>query len=83
VKDILHEKRLKSLSELLLVMPCQRCRKKCGVPIDCNYCEGSFCPSCINLMKHDCQGADIKKMKQRKELKENIDFTPEPKLAKI
>ena len=49
-------------------MPCQRCRKKCGVPIDCKYCEGSFCPSCIQLARHDCQGADIKKMKQRKEL---------------
>ena len=39
-------------------MPCQLCRKKCGVPIDCQYCEGSFCPSCINLTKHDCQGAE-------------------------
>jgi predicted nucleic acid binding AN1-type Zn finger protein len=64
-------------------MPCQLCKKKCGVPIDCNYCEGSFCSSCINLSKHDCQGADIKKLKQLKELKESTDFTPEPKLAKI
>ena len=64
-------------------MPCQRCRKKCGVPIDCQYCEGSFCPSCIHLPKHDCQGADIKKLKQRKELEENTAFEPPPKCLKI
>ena len=34
-------------------MPCQRCKKKCGVPIDCKYCPGSFCPSCINMTKHE------------------------------
>ena len=64
-------------------MPCQRCRKKCGVPIDCKYCEGNFCPSCIQLARHDCQGADIKKMKQRKELEENIAFEPKYKCLKI
>jgi hypothetical protein len=35
------------------------------------------------LTKHDCQGADIKKMKQRKELKEQTAFEPPPKCLKI
>jgi hypothetical protein len=35
------------------------------------------------LTKHDCQGADIKKMKQRKELEKNIAFEPPPKCLKI
>ena len=83
MRDILDKSHLKSLSELIVEMPCQRCKKKCGVPIDCNYCEGSFCPSCINLTKHDCQGADIKKMKQRQELKEQTAFEPPPKCLKI
>ena len=64
-------------------MPCQRCRKKCGVPMDCKYCDGSFCPSCLNLTKHNCQGADIKKMEQRKELKDKIAFEPPSKHLKI
>jgi predicted nucleic acid binding AN1-type Zn finger protein len=64
-------------------MPCQRCRKKCGVPIECNYCTGSFCPGCIQLAKHDCQGADIKKMRQRKELEENTAFERPTKCLKI
>ena len=64
-------------------MPCDLCKKKCGVPIDCKYCGGSFCSSCINLTKHDCQGADIKKMKQRKELEEMMSFEPRPKHLKI
>ena len=64
-------------------MPCQLCKKKCGVPIDCKYCGGSFCPSCLNLTKHDCQGADIKKLKQRKELKDKLAYEPPPKHLKI
>ena len=23
-------------------MPCQLCKKKCGVPIDCKYCGGEL-----------------------------------------
>lgn len=64
-------------------MPCQLCMKKCGVPINCQYCEGSFCPGCIPLAKHDCQGADIKKNKQLMELKNRMDYTPIPKISKI
>ena len=63
-------------------MPCQRCKKKCGVPIDCQYCEGSFCPSCINLSKHECQGADIKKLQQRKELAEKNGIRATAKMLK-
>jgi hypothetical protein len=35
------------------------------------------------LTKHDCQGADIKKMKQRKELKDKLAYEPPPKHLKI
>ncbi len=64
-------------------MPCQLCRKKCGVPIDCMYCSVIFGPSCIQFIKHDCHVADIKKLKQRKELEEKIAFEPPPKCLQI
>lgn len=64
-------------------MPCERCKKKCGVPIECLYCKGNFCPRCIHLETHDCQGANIKKMKQLEELEKKIEFVPPPKLEKI
>ena len=51
--------------------------------MDCKYCSGSFCPGCLNLTKHDCQGADIKKMKQRKELEDRLAYEPTPKHLKI
>jgi hypothetical protein len=51
--------------------------------MDCKYCDGSFCPSCLNLTKHNCQGADIKKMEQRKELKDKLAFEPPSKHLKI
>ena len=41
-------------------MPCERCKKKCGIPIDCKYCEGKFCPRCLHLEKHNCPGIEIK-----------------------
>lgn len=64
-------------------MPCERCKKKCGVPIECLYCKGNFCPRCTHLEIHDCQGANIKKMKQLKELERKTEFVPPPKLEKI
>lgn len=27
------------------------------VPLTCNGCQKSFCPSCIQLEKHECKGA--------------------------
>ena len=41
-------------------MPCQLCKKKCGVPIDCKHCSGSFCPRCLHLEKHGCPGLEKK-----------------------
>lgn len=64
-------------------MPCQLCKKKCGVPIECLYCKGNFCPRCTHLERHNCQGVNIKKNKQLEELKNKTEFTPEPKVAKI
>ena len=74
---------LKSLSELTTDMPCDKCKKKCGVPMDCKYCEGQFCMKCFRLEVHDCQGVDIKKIKQSKELAEKLAFEPPPKCLKI
>jgi predicted nucleic acid binding AN1-type Zn finger protein len=51
--------------------------------MDCKYCEGQFCMKCFRLEVHDCQGADIKKLKQRKELEERLSFEPPPKCLKI
>ncbi len=64
-------------------MPCQLCKKKCGVPIECLYCRGNFCPRCTHLEKHNCQGINIKKNKQLAELKNKTEFVPEPKVVKI
>lgn len=36
---------------------CSHCRKKGMVPLTCNGCQKSFCPSCIQLEKHECKGA--------------------------
>ena len=40
-------------------MPCENCKKKCGIPIDCAYCDGKICPKCIQLEKHTCPGIDV------------------------
>ena len=64
-------------------MPCQLCNKKCGVPIECLYCKGNFCPRCTHLEKHNCQGINIKINKQLEELKNKIEFKPEPKVYTI
>ena len=36
---------------------CAHCRKKGLVPLGCPGCQKSFCPSCIQLEKHACVGA--------------------------
>ena len=64
-------------------MPCERCKKKCGVPIECLYCKGNFCPRCTHLERHECQGANIKKLKELQILKEKTAFEKEPKCLKI
>tara|TARA_R110002094_G_scaffold115120_1_gene110684 strand:+ start:164 stop:430 length:267 start_codon:yes stop_codon:yes gene_type:complete len=62
-------------------MPCQNCKKKCGVPIDCNYCTGKYCSGCIQLEKHKCDGYDVKKKTYLNNLEKQLDFKPECKYA--
>ncbi len=62
-------------------MPCQKCKKKCGIPIDCKYCEGSFCSKCIQLSKHDCEGSDVKKKMYLNNLEKQMAFKPDCKYA--
>lgn len=64
-------------------MACQHCKKKCGVPIHCLYCDGHFCPRCTHLERHGCRGIEIKKEKDLKELQKRTTFDREPKVAKI
>lgn len=64
-------------------MPCDLCRKKCGVPIECLYCQGNFCPRCTHLERHNCQGINIKKNKEIHNLKEKTMFEKKPKCLKI
>lgn len=62
-------------------MPCQKCKKKCGVPIDCKYCTGKYCSGCIQLEKHDCQGCDVKKKLYLNNLEKQLAFKPDCKYA--
>lgn len=64
-------------------MPCERCNKKCGVPIECLYCNGNFCPRCTHLERHECQGINIKKLKELDILREKTAFDKAPKHLKI
>jgi len=58
-------------------MPCQKCKKKCGVPIDCLYCEGSYCPRCIHLPRHECPGIQKKIEKELNHLEKKVEFKPD------
>ena len=64
-------------------MPCQLCKKKCGVPIDCKYCNGSFCPPCLHLEKHGCMGLEKKVEKDLATLENRSSYTSTPKCLKI
>jgi predicted nucleic acid binding AN1-type Zn finger protein len=64
-------------------MPCQKCKKKCGVPMDCNYCNGQFCIKCFRLEVHDCPGQEEKIKKDRENLIKKLEYDPEPKHLKI
>ena len=58
-------------------MPCQKCKKKCGVPIDCLYCEGSYCPRCIHLERHECPGIKKKIEKDLYHLEKKNEYKPD------
>jgi len=60
-------------------MPCQKCKKKCGVPFKCKYCEGEFCIKCLRLEKHECVGIEMKKVEQLKNLEKKLEFKPDSK----
>jgi predicted nucleic acid binding AN1-type Zn finger protein len=62
-------------------MPCRQCKKKCGVPMVCKYCNGEFCMKCFRLEQHNCIGVEMKKMEQLKDLEKKLDFKPECKYA--
>lgn len=64
-------------------MPCQNCKKKCGVPFKCKYCSGEFCIKCLKLEKHKCKGIEIKKIEQLKDLEKKLEYKPDPKYAFI
>ena len=49
-------------------MSCQQCKKKCGVPMTCKYCNGEFCMKCFRLEQHNCIGIELKKKEQFKDL---------------
>ena len=58
-------------------MPCQRCHKKCGPPIDCLYCKGAYCPRCLHLERHACPGIQKKIEKDLSHLEKKVAFTIE------
>ncbi len=64
-------------------MPCDLCKRKCGVPFDCSYCSGKFCIKCMRLEKHNCIGMEIKKEKDRQSLKDKLTYETNPKHLKI
>ena len=65
-----------------LQMGCENCKRK-GIPIECNYCPGSFCSRCICLEAHKCEGLDKKKEMSFKILEKKLIHVEAPKIAKI
>lgn len=64
-------------------MPCEFCKKKCGIPFDCPYCPGKFCMKCMRLEKHNCPGIEAKKEKDLQALREKLTYETKPKHLKI
>lgn len=60
-------------------MRCDFCRKKTSVPHKCNYCVGSYCPSCTQLEIHCCKGLETKQQKELNNLKEKLVHVVAPK----
>jgi predicted nucleic acid binding AN1-type Zn finger protein len=54
-------------------MGCDKCKRK-GVPIDCKYCEQHFCPRCIQLEVHNCDGIQKRKDEHLKQLEKQLEF---------
>lgn len=64
-------------------MACEKCNKKCGIPITCNYCNGKYCPRCTHLERHGCTGMEIKIKKDIENLEKNVVYEKTPKHLKI
>ena len=64
-------------------MPCQKCKKKCGVPMNCKHCKGQFCMNCFRLEKHDCPGQEEKLKIEKENLIKKLAYDPPPKHLKI
>lgn len=64
-------------------MPCENCKKKCGVPIDCVYCDGKFCPRCTHLERHNCVGIDLKNKRDLDTIERRNIYVKNPKITKI
>lgn len=63
-------------------MRCANCKKK-GIPLTCKFCSNSFCTSCIQLEIHNCNGINVKRTEELKNLEETLKFEPPRKLDSI
>ncbi len=63
-------------------MPCFKCKKK-GIPIDCKYCGLGFCSRCIVLEIHECNGINLKKEDEIKDLNKRLEFKPDRKFGMV
>jgi len=51
--------------------------------MDCKYCNGKYCTTCIVLETHKCKGMAQKVADGKDILREQLKFEPPPKLAPI
>ena len=55
-------------------MPCQHCKRKCGIPLKCAFCPGEFCMSCRHMDVHKCTGIEEKKKKDLEVLQGRLKY---------
>jgi predicted nucleic acid binding AN1-type Zn finger protein len=55
-------------------MPCQHCKKKCGIPLKCSFCPGEFCVRCRYMEVHKCPGIEEKKKKDLEVLQGRLKY---------
>ena len=56
-------------------MPCQHCKRKCGIPLKCTFCPGEFCMSCRHLDVHKCPGIEEKNKKDLEVLHGRLKYS--------
>ena len=65
-------------------MKCQKCKRKCGImTIDCKYCQGKYCTTCITMETHQCKGIGEKVKDGKDLLREQLKFEPPRKIEPI